>query len=138
MTERVRFLGPRPHEELPHFYRAADVVAVPSFYESFGLVAVEAMACGTPVVASRVGGLASTIVDGRTGYLIPWRCPEPFAEKFDLLFANAELRRALGAAARRRMEGSYSWSGVAERVAQLYEELIGDRAVGAAEHVTAS
>lgn len=138
VTERVRFLGPRPHEELPHYYRAADVVAVPSFYESFGLVAVEAMACGTPVVASRVGGLASTIVDGRTGYLIPWRCPEPFAEKFDLLFANAELRRALGAAARRRMEESYSWSGVAERVAQLYEELIGDRAVGAAEHVTAS
>lgn len=127
----VHFLGSRPHEDLPDYYRAADVVAVPSFYESFGLVAVEAMASGVPVVASRVGGLASTVVDGRTGYLIAWRCPEPFAEKFDLLFANEELRRALGAAARRRMEESYSWAGVAESIAALYEELIAEHAARA-------
>jgi len=124
----VHFLGARPHEDLPDYYRAADVVAVPSFYESFGLVAVEAMASGVPVVASRVGGLASTVVDGRTGYLIAWRCPEPFAEKFDLLFANEELRRALGASARRRMEESYSWSGVADSVAALYEDLLDEHA----------
>ncbi|MDA0301938.1 MAG: glycosyltransferase, partial [Chloroflexi bacterium] len=78
VTAHVRLLGPRPHEELSAYYNAADVVAVPSFYESFGLVAVEAMASGVPVVASRVGGLSSTVADGRTGYLIPWRCPEPF------------------------------------------------------------
>ena len=138
VAAQVRFLGPRPHEALPAYYRAADVVAVPSFYESFGLVAVEAMACGTTVVASRVGGLASTVVDGRTGYLIPWRCPEPFAEKFDLLFANDELRRALGASARRRMEESYSWAGVAERVAGLYEESIAERALESSAQVTAS
>src|SRR5690606_17447591 len=128
VQEHVHFLGARPHEDLPDYYRAADVVAVPSFYESFGLVAVEAMASGVPVVASRVGGLASTVVDGRTGYLIPWRCPEPFAEKFDLLFANEELRRALGASARRRMEESYSWGGVADSVAALYEELVAEHA----------
>jgi len=127
VQEHVYFLGSRPHEDLPDYYRAADVVAVPSFYESFGLVAVEAMASGVPVVASRVGGLASTVVDGRTGYLIAWRCPEPFAEKFDLLFANEELRRALGAAARRRMEESYSWGGVADAIAALYEELVAER-----------
>lgn len=128
VQDQVHFLGSRPHEDLPDYYRAADMVAVPSFYESFGLVAVEAMASGVPVVASRVGGLASTVVDGRTGYLIAWRCPEPFAEKFDLLFANEELRRALGAAARRRMEESYSWAGVAASIAALYEELIAEHA----------
>jgi len=127
VADAVHFLGSRPHEALPDYYNAADVVAVPSFYESFGLVAVEAMACGVPVVASRVGGLASTVVDGRTGHLIAWRCPEPFAEKIELLLANEELRRAMGASARQRME-SYAWDQVAARVATLYADLIAEHA----------
>ena len=118
VTAHVRLLGPRPHEELSAYYNAADVVAVPSFYESFGLVAVEAMASGVPVVASRVGGLSSTVADGRTGYLIPWRCPEPFAEKIELLLRNEELRRALGRAAAERMR-TYSWAEVARSVGSL-------------------
>ena len=118
VADAVCFLGPRPHEVLPTYYNAADVVAVPSFYESFGLVAVEAMASGVPVVASRVGGLASTVADGRTGYLISWRCPEPFAEKIELLLRNEELRRALGRAAAERMR-SYSWGEVARAVAAV-------------------
>src|SRR5690606_34061163 len=116
------FLGPVAHEALPDYYNAADVVVVPSFYESFGLVAVEAMACGVPVVASRVGGLASTIADGRTGYLVPWRCPEPFAEKIELLLRNEPLRTSLGAGGVERMRG-YAWSAVAERVHALYDRL---------------
>lgn len=127
VSDAVHFLGARPHEQLPDYYAAADVVAVPSFYESFGLVAVEAMASGTPVVASRVGGLASTVVDGRTGHLISWRCPEPFAEKIELLLANEELRRAMGVSARQRME-SYAWTAVATRVAALYADLIAEHA----------
>ncbi|MEX2372929.1 MAG: glycosyltransferase, partial [Dehalococcoidia bacterium] len=115
VADAVHFLGARPHEDLPAYYHAADIVAMPSFYESFGLVAVEAMASGVPVVASRVGGLASTVVDGRTGYLIAWRCPEPFAEKIELLLANEELRRALGVSARERMAQSYAWTQVAAR-----------------------
>jgi D-inositol-3-phosphate glycosyltransferase len=122
VADRVRFVGAVPHESLHLYYNAADVVAVPSFYESFGLVAVEAMACGTPVVASRVGGLTSTVADGRTGYLIPWRCPGPFAEKLDLLLENESLRRALGAAAARSMQ-DYSWSAVAASVLALYQKL---------------
>jgi D-inositol-3-phosphate glycosyltransferase len=128
VADAVHFLGSRPHEDLPDYYHAADIVALPSFYESFGLVAVEAMAAGVPVVASRVGGLASTVVDGRTGYLIPWRCPEPFAEKFELLLANEELRSALGRSARERMEQSYAWGEVAQRVSALYEELVREHA----------
>ncbi|MSP22697.1 MAG: glycosyltransferase family 1 protein [Dehalococcoidia bacterium] len=123
VADRVRFLGAVPHQELAQYYNAADVVVVPSFYESFGLVALEAMASGVPVVASRVGGLVATISDGRTGYLVPWRCPEPFAEKLDLLLRNEPLRRSLGAAARASME-RYAWSTVAERLAALYEEVL--------------
>lgn len=119
----VQFLGPKPHDTLADWYAAADVVAVPSFYESFGLVAVEAMACATPVVASRVGGLASTVVDGRTGYLVPWRCPEPFAERIELLLRNEPLRLALGAAGAERMR-AYGWDAVAERVGAATAALV--------------
>lgn len=122
-SSAVRFLGPRPHDTLADWYAAADIVAVPSFYESFGLVAVEAMACATPVVASRVGGLASTVVDGRTGYLVPWRCPEPFAERIELLLRNEPLRLALGAAGAERMR-AYGWDAVAERVAAATAALV--------------
>ena len=119
----VHFLGSKPHDTLADWYAAADIVAVPSFYESFGLVAVEAMACGTPVVASRVGGLASTVVDGKTGYLVPWRCPEPFAERIELLLRNEPLRLALGAAGVERMR-AYDWSVVAARVGAATAALV--------------
>ena len=124
--ELVRFVGAVPHEQLDAYYNAADVVVVPSFYESFGLVAVEAMASGVPVVASRVGGLTSTVADGRSGYLIPWRCPSPFAEKLDLLLENRSLRDALGAAAAESMQ-DYEWSSVAERLLALYDVLLRER-----------
>ena len=122
----VRFVGAVPHERIDAYYNAADVVVVPSFYESFGLVATEAMASGVPVVASRVGGLTSTVADGRSGYLIPWRCPGPFAEKIDLLLENRPLREALGAAAARSME-RYEWSAVASGLLALYASLLRER-----------
>ncbi|MEX2245795.1 MAG: glycosyltransferase, partial [Dehalococcoidia bacterium] len=100
VDHHISFVGAVAHDELPLYYNAADVCVVPSYYESFGMVAVEAMACGTPVVASRVGGLTSTISDGETGYLIPWRCPEPFAERLELLLDNDDLRAAIGRARR--------------------------------------
>jgi D-inositol-3-phosphate glycosyltransferase len=123
IAERVSFLGAVDHERLPLFYSAADVCVVPSFYESFGLVALEAMACGTPVVASRVGGLEVTVRDGETGYLIPWRCPEPFAERLELLLGNEELRRAFGESAREEVE-RFRWGNVAEAVLGIYREVI--------------
>jgi D-inositol-3-phosphate glycosyltransferase len=123
--ERVCFLGAVDHEQLPLYYNAADVCVVPSYYESFGLVALEAMACGTPVVASRVGGLTGTVRDGETGYLISWRCPEPFAERLELLLGNEALRRRFGEAAREVVE-RYRWANVAEAVVALYRELLGE------------
>ena len=116
----VRFEGAVAHDRLPLYYNAADLCVVPSYYESFGLVAVEAMACGVPVVASRVGGLISTVTDGVTGYLIPWRCPEPFAEKLEVLLHNPELRANFGRAARRSVE-QFRWPNVALRIADVYD-----------------
>ena len=123
IAERVSFMGAVDHERLPLFYNAADVCVVPSFYESFGLVALEAMACGTPVVASRVGGLSVAVRDSETGYLIPWRCPEPFAERLELLLGNEELRHRFGQAAREEVE-RFCWANVAEAVLGLYAEVI--------------
>jgi D-inositol-3-phosphate glycosyltransferase len=121
---RVAFVGAVDHEQLPLYYNAADVCVVPSHYESFGLVAIEAMASGVPVVASRVGGLTGTVKDGETGYLIPWLCPEPFAERIELLLDNEPLRQSLGEAAREAV-GRYRWENVAGAVLDVYNDLTG-------------
>ncbi len=126
IADRISFAGAVPHDDLPVYYSAADVVVVPSYYESFGLVAVEAMACGTPVVASRVGGLMSTVIDGVNGYLIPWRCPGPFAEKLEVLIHNPELRANFSRAACTTVE-RFGWKRVAAEVANLYESLLKPR-----------
>ena len=125
VTDIVTFTGSVKQTELPNYYSAADVFVLPSHYESFGLVALEAMACGTPVVASRVGGLKSIVRNGETGYLIPWRCPEPFAQRLDMLLANPGLRETMGKAARARAQ-KMSWSSVAERTLDFYSCLTGD------------
>ncbi len=122
IDHRVAFTGAVDHDKLPLYYNAADICVVPSHYESFGLVAVEAMASGLPVVASRVGGLTGTIKDGETGYLVPWLCPEPFAERIELLLDNEPLRRNLGEAAREAV-GRYRWENVAAGVLDVYDAL---------------
>ena len=133
--ERVTFRDAVPHEELPLYYSAADVCVVPSYYESFGLVALEAMACGLPVVASRVGGLVETVQDARTGYLVPWRCPEPFAERLELLLHSEPLRRGLGRAGRAAAQ-QFSWANVGPRVEDVYHELVSQyRGVDVGAHV---
>jgi D-inositol-3-phosphate glycosyltransferase len=117
--DSTTFTGAVGQEDLRKYYSASDVFVLPSYYESFGLAALEAMACGTPVVVSRVGGLSSFVEEGRTGYLIPWRCPEPFAERIRTLLANPDLREAMGLVAREKSL-KMTWGGVAERIAELY------------------
>ena len=117
------FVGRVDHDELPLYYNAADVCVVPSYYESFGLVALESMACGTPVVASRVGGLPTIIHHGQTGYLKPWRCPEAFANSLEMILSSAGLQESLGVAARRRAE-QMGWANVATMISDGYRELI--------------
>ncbi len=122
LGDAVEFVGRVPQERLALYYSAADVCVVPSFYESFGLAALESMACGTPVVASRVGGLSTIVQHGRTGYLKSWRCPEAFAQSLEMIMANEDLRDSMGRAARHRAE-TLSWDQVAGRLLVLYERL---------------
>ena len=118
----VSFEGTVPHKRLVHYYNAADLCVVPSFYESFGLVAAEAMACGTPVVATAVGGLPETVKDGLNGSLIRDRNPEALAQKINLLLNDVRLRGLLASRARESV-AFLDWPTVAGRVAGLYESV---------------
>jgi D-inositol-3-phosphate glycosyltransferase len=118
----VRFVPPQRHEMLSTYYRSADVCLVPSRSESFGLVALEAAACGTPVVASAVGGLRTLVDHGRTGFLVEGGEPASFARYVADLLADTSLatEMAINAADRARF---YTWSGAAARLRGLYAEL---------------
>ena len=127
--ERVTFSGAVAHHRLPLYYSAADVLLMPSYYESFGMVALEALACATPVIASRVGALASTIRDGETGYLISGHCPEPYAERLELLLGNETLNRSFSAAATSSVE-RYAWPAIADSILEVYEALTNGQLAG--------
>ena len=122
VRHQIRFVPPQPHHLLSTYYRAADVVLVPSRSESFGLVALEAGACGVPVVAAAVGGLRTLIDDGRTGLLVDDRQPEAFAAAVRSVLADPAYAASLGAAAARRAQG-YTWSTAAARLRRIYSDL---------------
>jgi len=121
LERRVRFLRAQPQRRLRLFYAAAHATVVPSHYESFGMVALEAMACGSPVVASRVGGLTTTVQDGVTGRLVPEGDPAALAAAITGLLDGPEGRR-LGQQAT-RWAAEHRWPCVAEAVCRLYAEL---------------
>jgi len=122
LRDRVTFTDPKPHHLLSTYYRAADVVLVPSRSESFGLVALEAAACGVPVVAAAVGGLRTLVDHGHTGFLVEGRDPAVYASYIEEILDNDALAagmRAAGAARARR----YTWSTAAARLRRLYADL---------------
>ncbi|HZU87508.1 MAG TPA: glycosyltransferase family 4 protein, partial [Anaerolineaceae bacterium] len=106
-----------------YYYSAAEALVMPSHYESFGMVALEAMACGTPVVASQVGGLAFLVQDGETGYVVPDGDSEALGERLRMLLSQPELRRKLGEQAARYAK-NYAWPEIAQRIVDVYSELI--------------
>ncbi len=116
----TQFAGRVEHEELAYYYAAADVCVVPSHYEPFGLVAIEAMASRTPVIASNVGGLKFSVVNGETGLLVPPQDEVAFAEAIDSLLSDQQWRQKLGTNARTRVEAKFSWDGVASQLDQQY------------------
>jgi D-inositol-3-phosphate glycosyltransferase len=120
IEDLVTFRGAQDQDTLVYYYSAAEMVVMPSHYESFGMVALEAMACGAPVVASKVGGLAFSVQDGETGFLVPGGDPAALAAKIQQLLTDDELRQRLGQQAA-RWARRYSWPAVAEQMLDVYE-----------------
>ena len=119
LEDVVAFLGKRSQDTLPYYYSAADVVVMPSHYESFGMVALEAMACGTPVVASQVGGLAYLIQDGETGYHVRDQEPDELADRLYDLLSNDALHNEMSLKAAAYAK-KYSWEVIAKQIEEVY------------------
>lgn len=122
LDQSVVFLGVRDQDKLSYYYSAAEVAVMPSHYESFGMVALEAMACGTPVIASEVGGLAYLVRDGETGFTIPAEEPEMLCEKLSWLLNDRELHDSMS---KRAVEYAqdYAWEKIAKQIVDVYEGL---------------
>ena len=122
VADRVDFVAPMAHHLLSTYYRAADVVIVPSRSESFGLVALEAAACGVPVVASGVGGLITIVDDEVTGHLVADRSPDEFARHINALISNPVFAAEMGAKAADKAR-NYTWNFAAARLRRVYADV---------------
>ncbi|HVN55520.1 MAG TPA: glycosyltransferase [Anaerolineaceae bacterium] len=123
INDLVIFLGKRDQDMLPYYYSSAEVVVVPSHYESFGMVALESMACGTPVVASQVGGLAFLVRDRVTGFQVPDGDPNALCEKLSWLIQDRGLRERMGQQAADYAR-QYSWDHIARSIESVYTEML--------------
>jgi len=115
-----------PVPDVVQLYSHAAVFVCPSVYEPFGLINLEAMACGTPVVATRVGGIPEVVADGETGWLVEPDDPAALASALREALADPERARRLGDAGRRRVEAHFSWDRIAGRTLDVYREAIAD------------
>lgn len=120
VAHKIRFLQARPPAELVSLYQAADIVAVPSYNESFGLVAMEAQACGTPVIAARVGGLPIAVADSTTGLLVDGHAESDWADAMARLLDNDDERIAMGEAAVTHA-AKFSWAASARALQEVYQ-----------------
>jgi D-inositol-3-phosphate glycosyltransferase len=123
LDDLVTFIGKRDQDTLPYYYSAAEAVVVPSHYESFGMVALEAMACGRPVVASQVGGLAYLVQDSVTGYTVPTSDVQALADRLLKLLKDPDLRDRLGRQAA-QVASDFSWDNIANKILNLYREVV--------------
>jgi D-inositol-3-phosphate glycosyltransferase len=126
LDDLVAFLGRRGQDTLPYYYSAADVVVMPSHYESFGMVALEAMACGTPVIATQVGGLAFLVRDGVTGFHIPVDCPEALGERLVTLLEDHDLQAKMSRQAA-EIAQNYAWEKIASNMQALYLDVLAQK-----------
>jgi glycosyltransferase involved in cell wall biosynthesis len=127
VRDRMTFVGRLPVDDLARLYNEAEVLVSPSVYEGFGLPAAEAMACGTPVVATTAGAFPEVIAAGETGILVPPADSRALADAIEALLENPELRATMGRAGTRRIEELFSWRVCAEKTALLYEEVLAKR-----------
>ena len=120
----VTFTGQRRREQLRYYYSAANVFVTTPWYEPFGITPVEAMACGTPVVGTAVGGIKTTVVDGETGCLVPPNDPEALAERLAWLQRHPHIAQRMGWAGMRRAYQHFTWRNVASHIASVYESVL--------------
>lgn len=123
VTKQVTFVGRRGREALKLYYSAADIFVTTPWYEPFGITPVEAMACGTPVIGSNVGGIKFTVRDGETGYLVPPQNPDAIAERMAHLYQHPELLSLFRQQSIRRANELFTWQKVTSTIANLYEEV---------------
>ncbi len=125
IQDLITFRGLIKHEQLPYFYSAADACVIPSYYESFGLVALEALACGTPVVATDVGNLKNIIRQGETGYVVTDNNPQDLADKIALLLAKpTDTKSALSI---RASVERFSWPNIAEAIVRELSQVMANQ-----------
>lgn len=124
LKPQTEFVGMVGHDRLPLYYSAADVCVVPSHYEPFGLVAIEAMACGTPVIASDVGGLRFTVIPEETGFLVPPQSVSGFAAAIQRTLTDQLWAKKAQKQAAMRVRTHFSWSSVSLQLSELYHQLI--------------
>jgi D-inositol-3-phosphate glycosyltransferase len=124
VTDRVTFVGRRGRDQLKYYYSAADVFVTTPWYEPFGITPLEAMACGTPVVASNVGGIKYSVRDGKTGYLVPPNDPERLADAVHRLCSSPSLLSLFSRQAIRRVHNRFTWSHVAGELSRLYTTVL--------------
>ncbi len=120
LDRHVKFLGPLSHPELARYFAAAEVTVVPSYYETFGLVALEAIACGSPVIASDVGGLSYTVSDGETGLLVPPGDIEALERALACVLENSVLLNHMRMRASQGLSSSFTWPEIARQLGEMY------------------
>jgi D-inositol-3-phosphate glycosyltransferase len=124
ITHRVVFTGRKNREELQVYYNAADVFVTTPWYEPFGITPLEAMACGTPVIGADVGGIKFSVVDGKTGFLVPPESPRLLADRISLLFDNEALLKDMGKNALNHVYSSFTWYEVSLQISGLYSRVL--------------
>lgn len=127
MAERSKFLGNVRNEAMPDVYHAADISVLPSFMEATSITGLESMACGLPLVGTRVGGIPALIDDGETGKLVPPGDPEALGQALKTLVQDREARRRMGARARAKAEAAFSWHKIAADTVGIYCSVSGGR-----------
>jgi D-inositol-3-phosphate glycosyltransferase len=135
VADRVTFTGQRQRHELRACYSAADVFVTTPWYEPFGITPLEAMASGTPVIGSAVGGIKHSVLDGITGFLVPPHDPGALADRLRQLHANPWLGQAMGRSGVRRVRALFTWERVAADLADIYQEIRVPRRVRVAQPV---
>lgn len=125
ILERAIFLGNVPNEQMPDIYRAADISVLPSFMEATSITGLESMACGLPLVGTRVGGIPYLIDDGISGLLVAPGDPQALAKAMTLLVNDADKRTSMGKQARQRTDEQFSWIRIAADTVNIYQQHMG-------------